>query len=308
MYDTSKTIPAVLTAVVFLALLGGCTKREDRLVVTIGERGITVGEFEDAMRRFMPGGVADLGTEELRDLKRNLLNQLIEEELVVELARRNGIKVSQDELAAEVESIRLEFGEGEFDPVIRLRYGSLAKWKEEIRRKLLVRKVVDELITTSVKVSEEDALVYYEANIKDYVVPEQVRARMIVVGTLEEAKGVKKGLKKKDFDKKAREVSISPEGADGGDLGFFGLGDMPEEFEEVVFSLKVGTISEVVESPYGFHIFLVEEKREGRELGFEDVKERIIDKLVRKGADREFNKWISSLKKEVKIELGQDVL
>ncbi len=308
MYDTSKTIPAVLTAIVFLALLGGCTKREDRLVVTVGERGITVGEFEDAMARFMPEGVADLGEDELRDLKRNLLNQLIEEELVVELARRNGIKVSTDELAAEVATIRLEFGEGEFDPVISSRYGSVEAWKEEIRRKLLVRKVVDELITTGVKVSDEDAGAYYEANIKDYVVPEQVRARMIVVETLQEAKGVRKGLKKKDFSKKAGEVSISPEADDGGDLGFFGRGDMPEEFEEVVFSLKVGKISEVVESPYGFHIFMVEEKREGRELGFEDVKERIIDKLVRKEVDREFNKWISSLKKEVKIELGEDVL
>jgi parvulin-like peptidyl-prolyl isomerase len=308
MYDTSKTLTAVLAAIVLLAFLPGCTKREDRLVVTVGERGITVGEFEDAMARFMPGGVDGLDEGELRDLKRNLLNQLIEEELVVELARRNGIKVSQDELAAEVETIRAEFGEGELDSVILPRYGSVAKWKEEIRRKLLVRKVVDELITTSVKVSDEDALAYYEANIKDYVVPEQVRARMIVVETQQEAKGVRKGLKKKDFPKVAREVSISPEGDDGGDLGFFGRGDMPEEFEEVVFSLKVGKISDVVESPYGFHIFMVEEKREGRELGFEDVKERIIDKLVRKEADREFNKWISSLKKEVKIELGEDVL
>ena len=307
-----KIFSAWFVAAVFVLNVPGCEKfmprEEDRVLVMVGKSAITLGDFKEAMGRLLPEGTGEIKADELKELKRNLLNQLIEEELVIEQARRQGIVVSEDELAGEVEEIKLELGEGELEELIVLKYGSIEEWKEEIKRKLLVRKVIDEVIRDRVKVTDEEAKSYYEKNIKDYVVPAQVHARMIVVGTEEEARKVKKRLKKEDFKKVAEEVSLGPEATDGGDLGFFGRGDMPLEFEEVVFNLAVGKVSKVVKTPYGYHVFKVEEKNEGRKLEFKDVKDQIVEKLRMVEADTEFHKWIASLKKEIKIEVEEDVL
>jgi parvulin-like peptidyl-prolyl isomerase len=307
-----KIFPAFFAALVLMANLPGCeklmSKEQDRVLVSVGKRAITLGEFNEALGRLLPEGTEDIKNEELKELKRNLLNQLIEEELVIEQARINGIEVTGEELAMEVEDIRLEYGKGGFEELILLKYGTMEDWKEEIKRKLLVRKVIDEVIRARVEVTDEEAESYYENNIKDYVVPEQVRARMIVVGTEKEALEVRKRLKKEDFKKLAKEVSIGPEAKNGGDLGFFGKGDMPLEFEEVVFELPVGSISKVVKSPYGYHIFKVEKKNEGGKLEFEDIKEKIVEKLRMVGVDKEFHRWIASLKKEIKIEVEEDIL
>ena len=102
-----------------------------------------------------------------------------------------------------------------------------------------------------------------------------MRAAQIVVRDRDLVAGILKRLKAgEDFDKVAREVSIGPEAARGGDLGFFERGMMPEAIDRVVFSLPVGKISGVVQSPYGFHIFKVLDRQEGGGRKFAEVKEQ----------------------------------
>lgn len=283
------------------------------VALRVGSRTMTVPEFEAALERYMSEGHADLKVEELVKLKRNLLSQIIEEELVIEAATRSGITVGDDELEREAAAARAEYGADAFDAVVTERYGTLEVWKEEARRKLFVGKVIDQVIRPRIKVEDKDVEAYYESNIKDYDMPEQVHARMIVVETEKEASEVlkrlgKKGKKKEKFDEVAREVSISPEGAAGGDLGFFGRGDMPPEFEEAVFALKKGKVSGIVETPYGYHIFKLVEKREGRTLKIEDVKDEIMERLRGVEADREFNEWIKKLKEEVEIVVREGLI
>jgi peptidyl-prolyl cis-trans isomerase C len=300
-----------ITLLVLVLNISGCEKpeiKEEKVFVKVGKQTITLNQFDGALKRLLPEGTSDIKADELRNLKRNLLNQLIEEELVIEEARRMGIDVSEEELASEIVDIRREYGDEDFREAVVLRYGGLESWKEEIRRKILVRKVVGEVMEAMVEVTDDEAKAYYEKNIKDYVVPEQVHARMIVVSAEKEARKVKRRLKKEDFGEVAMEVSISPEGKKGGDLGFFGRGDMPLEFEEAVFKLPAGKISDIVKTPYGYHIFKVEERKDGRKLKFKDVKARIVEKLRREEAEKEFHRWIASLKKKTKIEVRGDIL
>ena len=132
---------------------------------------------------------------------------------------------------------------------------------------------------------------------------------MIVAKTEEEASHVRERLKKgEDFAKLAEEVSLSPEGKKGGDLGFFGKGDMPKEFEDVVFSLPAGKLSQVIKTAYGYHIFRVEEKRGAKDLKFSEVKDQIINKLKREKSDAEFQTWMMELKQKARIELKEELL
>ena len=302
----------------FLLFTAGCKKHEEgnvvsqsAVVIMINNREITYGEFQDTFKRlFIEGETnADVKDEELKNLKMALVNQFIEEELMSEEAKKLALDVSDQEISRELEEIKKEYTGDAFESAIMTKYGSMEKWKEELKKKILIKKVIDKVITSVLEVKEIDARKYYKEHIADYKVSEQVRARMIVVKTEEEANQVREKLKKgESFAKLAEEVSLSPEGKKGGDLGFFGKGDMPKEFEDVVFSLPIGKLSQVIKTAYGYHIFMVVEKRGAKDLKFPEVKDQIINMLKKEKSDTEFQIWMKELKQKARIEVKEELL
>jgi len=107
----------------------------------------------------------------------------------------------------------------------------------------------------------------------------QIRARHILVDSRAEAEVVLKNLEEgEDFATLAEELSNDPGSAElGGDLGWFARGQMVPEFEEVAFSLEPGEFSAVVETQFGFHIILVEERDEERELDAAMLNQRMTE-------------------------------
>lgn len=101
----------------------------------------------------------------------------------------------------------------------------------------------------------------------------------------------------------AAEKSLGPEKVNGGDLGYFSRGERPAEFDHV-FEMEVGTISEVIKSPYGYHIFKLEEKIEARQIPFEEAKSGIIQKLGQKKGEEEFQKWFKGLKGKARVRIN----
>lgn len=294
---------------VFALLLAGCLASTDNdalYVVKVNGSVITYTQYRDALKRLIPSD-RHYAPEEITELKKDLVNELVEEEIVLYEARRLKLKVSEAELSAEADVLRKDYGDELFKEAISERYGSIDKWKEEIRRKLLIQKMM-ERVTSGSKVTDEAALRFYKDHITDYYRPETVRARMIVAGSYEAARKIRKRLNTANFAVVAEEVSLGPENRGGGDLGFFAKEEMPKEFEAVVFRLKPGEISQVVKTDYGYHIFLVEEKRKAIKEDFPSVKKRIIERIRADEADRVFSEWIREQKKISKIEIREELL
>ncbi len=126
----------------------------------------------------------------------------------------------------------------------------------------------------------------YEDHIDSFGLPEERRARHILINITEDASEadieaarskaadllarIKAG---ESFEALAKENSDDAGSAiDGGDLGYFGRGDMVATFDETVFSMKVGEVSEPVKTPFGFHIIKLEDVREGSTKSFEEVR------------------------------------
>jgi peptidyl-prolyl cis-trans isomerase C len=129
-------------------------------------------------------------------------------------------------------------------------------------------------------IPDEDAKKIYDAKIADMKPEEEIHARHILVATEAEAKEVKERLMKgEDFATVAKEKSKDPS-AEGGDLGFFGRGQMLKPFEDAAFALKVGEISDPVQTQFGWHIIKVEEKRTRPLPTFDQVKDTIISQLT----------------------------
>ena len=236
------------------------------------------------------------------------MNELIEEEIVIEQARKDEITISPEELNGIISHDDREYGARYFYESIVPLYGSVENWNREIERKLLVARVIDGVKGSVEDISEWEVSKYFIRNEAEYKVPEQVKAAMILVATKEEADGVKKRLSAgEDFATLARELSISPEAVSGGELGVFARGEMPQEFEEIVFKIPLREPSEVVKTGYGYHIFLVRERKKGRTLKFENVKKDIEVKLKAEQADTKLMEWIRSLKKEATIEILEEI-
>ncbi len=119
---------------------------------------------------------------------------------------------------------------------------------------------------------------------------------------------MRKRLTPENFAEIAKEVSISPEGEHGGDLGFFGKGDMPEEFETIAFTTRQGRISRILKTGYGYHIFFIKERRKSITRDFEDVKEEISKEMKREVVERKFKEWVSRLKRDADIRIKETLL
>lgn len=91
----------------------------------------------------------------------------------------------------------------------------------------------------------------------------QVKASHLLVKTEEEAKKLKEEiLAGKLFADVAAEVSLCPSGASGGDLGYFGKGQMVKEFEEAAFSMEIGEVSEPIQTQFGWHLIELTDKKD----------------------------------------------
>jgi foldase protein PrsA len=145
---------------------------------------------------------------------------------------------------------------------------------------------------------------YFEANKEDFNIEEQVKARHILTETEEKAIEAKEKLNAgEDFAKVAKEYSIDDGTKEkGGDLGFVKRGRTVKEFEEAVFSMGIGTISDPVKTTYGYHIIKVEEKQEAREATYENSKDQVRDILVDEKLPDEFGPWYQKKTEEYKVE------
>jgi peptidyl-prolyl cis-trans isomerase C len=133
-------------------------------------------------------------------------------------------------------------------------------------------------------VSEDEAKKLYDEKIGSVKPEPEIHARHILVDTEEEAKDIKARLDKgEDFATLAKEKS-KDKNADGGDLGFFGKGQMLKPFEDAAFALDVGKISDPVKTQFGWHIIKIEEKRDRPAPKFEDVKDPIMAQLMQQKA------------------------
>jgi peptidyl-prolyl cis-trans isomerase C len=291
-------------------------------VIEVGSRVITLDEYTSAFDHLTGGGGGGVdggvapggggepapGEAELRALKQDLVNRFVEQALIETEAATRGISVAPDELARVLAELEAGYEDVDFTEQVMMRYGSLAAWKAEVRRSLLIKKVFDAVTGPGRDVTDDEARAYYDDNIEEFDTPEMVRARMIVVGSREDADRVRLGLTAGNFAEVAREVSISPEGREGGDLGYFARGEMPEEFERTVFPLKPGQVSAVVRTGYGYHIFLALDRNRARRVGFNEAREGIMKRIRVERAEGEFADWVATLKINARIVIKEELL
>lgn len=221
---------------------------EKILAVSAGHE-ITEQEVKDLIANYPPEQQIYLSSPQAKD---ELLEQLIGFHLFSKMAEENKIKESR------------EYKE------------TLAKMENELASHMAATSVIDKVTLT-----EEEAKAYFDANPNQFISEKQVRAKHILVEKEVQAKEILSEIKaRKSFEDAAKEYSTCPSKEKGGDLGYFKKGQMVPEFEKAAFEAAVGELTGPVKTQFGYHLILVEDKKEEQAVSFEDIRENLMEKLL----------------------------
>ena len=197
------------------------------------------------------------------------------------------------------------------DTVIDMKLSAADARKRRLHKtkefKVLMSRVEDQMLQRTVLQAEMDKALTeealkrrYDALIADEKSSTEVHARHILVKTKEEANDIIEQLQNgASFEVTAKEKSTGPSATSGGDLGFFGKGQMVPEFEKAAFSLRKGKFTDTpVKTQFGWHIIKLEDRRKSEPPSFESIKQKLQTEISQEtGAE-----YVSGLRKEAKIE------
>lgn len=175
---------------------------------------------------------------------------------------------------------------------------TLAKMENELASHMAATSVIEQ-----VALEEGEAKAYYENHPEQFVSPEQVKARHILADKESEAEKIAEEIAKgKSFEAAAREYSTCPSKEKGGDLGYFGRGQMVPEFEKAAFEGAIGEVLGPVKTQFGYHLIVVEDKKEKQTLAYDAVKDQLFDKLLQQKKQDVYLKAVKDLEKKYGVE------
>lgn len=296
--NPSSSVPTVTDSAVVFEINGEAISR-DRYVK----------ELKALKRKYRFENSQDGNPNQELWLKSDVLNEIIRNTLFQQEAAKNNIVVTDEELKQAVQKM---MNENQDEPLQRYKEmgnTNLQEWQNKLKNNLLIKSLINKVVNSKVSVSENDLKDYFNKHPEEFQTKDQIRALHIMVETEDEARNILKQLSsgKSDFSHLAKEYSLGPERVKGGDLGYFEIGHMPEEFDDI-FKLGVNEVSSIIHSPYGFHIFKVIDKKNSRKMSFEESRKLVYNKLFQANYEVAFQQWLKKLKDDANIKINYDIL
>ena len=265
--------------------------------VKITQKDVNV--YLEFLKNQNPDSVPDEDDPQYIVLQENILDSIIVIKLLEEYGSQNGFTVSKKEIEDEYKKLAENYkSEAEFENDLKAKNITPKFLEEQISNQLLRDKIFNKE-TENAAVSEEEIKKYYDDNDEtQFKVPEQIKVSHILIKF-----NVPEGQQLNDNIKNEAKAKISDieqhlnEGADfaelakkysediasapkGGDIGYISKGQTVAEFENAAFALKVGEVSPIVETTYGFHLLKVTDKKDSYIKSFDEVEDTIKSYLV----------------------------
>ncbi len=293
----------------------------DRIVAVVNEEIIILSEFNAAFEPYRKriddtykGPERDTA---LAESRKAFLNRLIDASLIEQEARKNGISVKDEEVMAAIKDMsdRRNVAMDDLAKELAKEGLSLGAYKKDVREQMVRMRLIRREIKSKLMVTDQEIGEYYRLHRSDYEGREAVRIQQILLPFPKGAGGdarekVRKAAEEisgrlkngEPFDLLAASFSPGP-AAGGGDLGFIERGMVLPEVEKAAFALDKGEVSGIIESPAGFHIIRVLDKRGGGLTPIQDVREEIQARLEEQKMMKKFDEWLAALRKKSLIEI-----
>jgi peptidyl-prolyl cis-trans isomerase SurA len=304
----------------FCCANAGAEELIDRIVAVVNNEVITLSDLNKATTLMFAGvDKQQAFTEDQRaEIEKKALEQLIEKKLIEQKAKESALKVEDKEVNRAVEDVlkRNNISLEQLKQILKKDGSSFEEYRKMLRSEILQSKVIGREVRSRITITDKDIQEYYEKNAKHKEKPgEKVRIQQIffiippgtaqkqvekLTSQLEEIRA--KIMAGEDFGQMAVKHSQDPSAKEGGDLGYFGRGELLPEIENVAFSLQTGEVSQVTKTPVGLHLIKVIDKKgtEG-EKGVKASRDEIEESIYQQEVDALFFKWMEDLKKKAYI-------
>jgi EpsD family peptidyl-prolyl cis-trans isomerase len=276
-----RKVTILLLIIPLVYLFAGCAKEGQKgaYLAKVGNVQITQADFERELKN-LPSFAQKIF--EGKEGKEKFLNELVKRELLYQEALKKGLD-NNPEYKRKV---------------------------EEFKKITLISQLLETEITSKAEVTDQDVKNYYEKHKEDFSPFLEARVSLIRVKTEDEANKIRERLVKgEDFAKIAKSSSIDQGSAkNGGDLGYLSRNQLTPELEAVVSKLNTGEISEPIKVQNGYDIVKITDKKLGKQIEFEKVKNLIKQHLASEKQKDAFDTYIEDLKKSYKVEINNDAL
>ncbi|MEW6375485.1 MAG: peptidylprolyl isomerase [Thermodesulfobacteriota bacterium] len=309
---------------IFFFLYGSISSSEaviDRVVAIVNQEAITLSEVEKRLGPLKE----EIQTEDrlerrerVHEISRKVLEQLIEERLIDQEVKKLGIKVPAKDVETTLEEIkrRNAVTQEDLEKALAKDGMTLEAFKKQIEKKLQRMKLINWVVKVESKAGEKELREFYQKSIDRYRTSESYRPSHILFvipkeATQEEIREIRKKCQKvlekvkegEDFGEMALLYSEDASAKDRGDLGFFKRGELLPAFEKEALRLKVGEVSGIVRTDYGFHIIKLLDRKGGEPPPFEEIKEKVQADYYEKEMEKAFQQFLSKLKEKSVIEI-----
>lgn len=273
----------VLIAICVTLLALGACKREPAVppdvIVKVGDRMVSLGDFKRYLERNAGTELAQMTPE----VASAMLDQFVEEVVLAEYASSHGVEVPADQIAT---AVRREAG------------ATVIEKRDEMRREKLIAAITAEIADA------DDATVaaYYQQHPGEFRSAEEVRVRQILVNDEALANDLLRQLRNgASFEELSATHSRAPNASRGGEIGFVSRGELPKMFEQEIFRLQPGQISEVIRTDTSFHIFKVDERRAAGTLDIHAATPLIVARMREEEIREQLSQIVTTSRRQMTI-------
>ena len=322
-----KKIKSVRIPLIALALIGffmpvsAETQKEVAKVAVVNGNVISKQDFDVSYNTYVKQVTMEakrpLTESELDQIKGDVLEQLIEQQLLYQAALKQNIQIDEESYIQSIAELDEQLKNNpSFKSEVEKSNYSMEDIHNQIREQFMINSFVNEKFFSSATVNDEEIKLYYEKNKEQFLLPEKISAQHILIkptppdnketraNALKKIKEIQEELKSNpDFESLAKSFSQCPSKEKGGDLGFFTRGQMVPPFEEAAFALGINEISDVVETQFGFHLIKVTGKVPGKTIEFDQVKDQLKASLTKQKAMENVDHFLNDAKKSGSIQL-----
>lgn len=274
------------------------------------------GEINGILGRFQAQG-SKPNEAEMASLRESVLDKMIKLELLGQESKKAGIAVSATDIDTELKGYKKGFAD---DKAFAKALGEAGITETELRKQIgkniAIQKFIDTKFKGKVQITEQEAKDFYNSNQDKFAQPELVHARHILINAKEtESKADKDRKRAKlvqiqkqlkggaNFADLAKQFSDCPSKERGGDLGFFPRGQMVKPFDQAVFKMMPGDVSDIVETEFGYHLIKLEEKKPAKTVSFDEAKAKITAYLTQEKVTANIEAFLAAAKSKATIKM-----
>jgi parvulin-like peptidyl-prolyl isomerase len=286
-----SALPALLVVAVAFPVATVQAEIFEEIAAEVNGDVITSSDLEQEEQQMIAEAYRRYTGEELDEqvkwLRENMLLEIIDRKIMLDRARAMFLdidKVKQVYYEGFMESQNIN-SEAEFEAILEQEGLTVDEFKERLLELYAPEEVMRVEVSSRISVSDKEIEDYYNQNVDNFIEEETVSIREIVLlADTEEQKNarraeadaiVERARAGEEFATLARELSESGTKDEGGSLGELKRGDLSEQLEEVAFARAEGDVAAPIETPYGFHILMVESKTGGEAAGLDEIRDNL---------------------------------